>query len=76
MVRKAFAGLVIGTQELVVEPRLPSAMQPVRFRVHYQGSHVAVDTGRDGIRLDAHECEAPHALQISVDGPRAVVRRT
>ena len=76
MVRKAFAGLVIDTRELVVEPHLPSAIQSVRFRVHYQGNHVTVNAGRDGIRLDAHECETPHAMEVSADRLRAVVRRT
>jgi beta-phosphoglucomutase family hydrolase len=68
LVRKAFAGLRPSADELVLDPHLPEGLGTVSFRVHYQGHHVSVRVAPDGVRAEAHECETPHVLQVTVDG--------
>ena len=73
MVRKAFAGLRMDEREMTFEPRLPAGVKGVRFRVHYQGHHVAVNVEPDGIRLHGHDCKTPRPLWVKVAGASAVL---
>ena len=72
IVRKAFAGLRLSPEEIVIDPHLPTPVESVRFRVHYQGHHIAVEVEQDGVHLDTHECQSPQPLRVNVAGSRTV----
>ena len=76
--RKAFAGSRIDPRELIVKPRLPSGIDAVGFRVHFQGHHVTVLVGTEEIRLDdVRDCgsTAGPPRSLSLGWPRSFSRQ-
>ena len=54
-------------------PNLPSQVNAVSFKVHYQGHHVSIQVGKGGVRIQAHDCDTPHPLRVNMCGSTAVL---
>lgn len=73
IVGRAFAGLRIGPDALVFEPRLPAELRQARFQILFRGQRIDVTLDQARLQLSAHPCVTAAPVNIQVAGTRTTL---
>jgi trehalose/maltose hydrolase-like predicted phosphorylase len=72
LVLRTFAGLRVGTDTVVLDPRLPDGLRRARFLVRYRGQRIEVSVAHDRLWLSVHPCVAA-PVRVTVAGTPVTV---